>query len=55
MNFGNQLDAPSRLADYEIDDSQLDILVEKAMFNGPFGRFKLLQADDVKKILEMSL
>ncbi len=34
---------------------KLDTLVEKAMVNGPFGRFKLLQAEDVKKIFEMSL
>ncbi|RTQ90199.1 iron-containing alcohol dehydrogenase [Lysinibacillus telephonicus] len=53
--FWTSIGAPSRLADYEIDDSQLDILVEKSMVNGPFGRFKTLQAEDVRKILEMSL
>lgn len=53
--FWTSIGAPSRLADYEIDDSQLDVLVEKSMVNGPFGRFKTLQAEDVRKILEMSL
>ncbi len=53
--FWISIGAPSRLADYEIDDSQMDTLVEKAMINGPFGNFSLLQANDVRKILEMSL
>ncbi len=53
--FWISIGAPSRLADYEIDHSQMETLVEKAMVYGPFGRFKLLQAEDVKTILEMSL
>lgn len=53
--FWISIGAPSRLADYEIDDSQLDLLVEKAMANGPLGVFKQLQAEDVRKIFEMSL
>ncbi|RHW36839.1 iron-containing alcohol dehydrogenase [Lysinibacillus yapensis] len=53
--FWNSIGAPSRLADYEIDGSQLEVLVEKSMVNGPFGRFKKLQAEDVRTILEMSL
>ncbi|KGR75030.1 iron-containing alcohol dehydrogenase [Ureibacillus sinduriensis] len=53
--FWNSIGAPSRLADYDIDDSQLDVLVEKSMVNGSFGRFKTLQAEDVRTILEMSL
>ncbi|MFY3791830.1 iron-containing alcohol dehydrogenase [Ureibacillus sp. MALMAid1270] len=53
--FWISIGAPSRLADYEIDDSQLDLLVEKAMANGPLGVFKQLQAGDVRKIFEMSL
>ncbi|KGR78126.1 iron-containing alcohol dehydrogenase [Ureibacillus manganicus] len=52
--FWISIGAPSRLADYEIDDSKLDILVEKAMAR-PLGVFKKLQAEDVRKILEMSL
>lgn len=53
--FWTSIGAPSRLADYDIDDSELETLVEKSMVNGPFGRFKTLQAEDVRKILEMSL
>lgn len=54
-NFWTSIGAPSRLADYNIDNSQLDLLVEKTMINGPFGRFKKLQSEDVQAILEMSL
>lgn len=53
--FWDSIGAPTRLADYQIDDSKLDVLVEKSMVNGPFGRFKTLQAEDVRAILEMSL
>lgn len=53
--FWSSLGAPSRLEDYNIDDSQLDVLVEKAMANGPIGVFRVLEADDVREILRMSL
>lgn len=53
--FWTSIGAPSRLSDYDIDDSQLETLVEKSMVNGPFGRFKELQAEDVRTILKMSL
>ena len=53
--FWTSIGAPSQLADYNIDNTQLDLLVEKSMVNGPFGRFKTLQAEDVQAILEMSL
>lgn len=53
--FWNSLGAPSRLKDYGIDDSKIDILVEKAMASGPFGRFKRLNEEDVKNIYKMSL
>ena len=29
--FWNSIGAPSRLADYDIDDSKLDLMVDKAM------------------------
>lgn len=53
--FWTNLGAPSRLADYGIDDSQLDVLVDRAMKKGEFGRFKKLQAEDVRAIYERSL
>ena len=55
IEFWTSIGAPSRLADYDIDNAKLDVLVEKSMVNGPFGRFKALQAEDVRTILEMSL
>ncbi|TFB13782.1 iron-containing alcohol dehydrogenase [Filobacillus milosensis] len=53
--FWTALGAPSRLADYDIDDSKLDLMVDRAMKNGPFGNFNKLQDNDVKQILTMSL
>jgi len=53
--FWNSIGAPSRLADYQIDDSKLDMLVDRAMKNGEFGNFKKLNADDVEAIYRASL
>lgn len=53
--FWSSLGAPSRLADYDIDDSQLDLMADKAMANGPFGNFNKLEKDDVLAILKASL
>jgi alcohol dehydrogenase YqhD (iron-dependent ADH family) len=53
--FWTSLGAPSRLADYDIDDSKFNQIVEHAMQNGPFGNFKKLQEDDVRTILQNSL
>lgn len=53
--FWNSIGAPSRLADYEIDDSQIDVLVDRAMKNGEFGVFKRLNAKDVEAIYRASL
>ncbi|GAB7387491.1 iron-containing alcohol dehydrogenase [Bacillaceae bacterium] len=53
--FWSSIGAPSRLADYGIDDSQLDLLVEKAMAKGEFGHFKKLNGKDCLEIYRMSL
>lgn len=53
--FWTSIGAPNRLADYDIDNSHFNELVDKTLFNGPFGKFNQLQAEDVRKILEMSL
>ena len=53
--FWSSLGAPSRLADYDIDDSQLSVIADKAMANGEFGRFKVLNREDVLAILRASL
>ncbi len=53
--FWNSISAPSRLAYYEIDDTKLDILADKAMANGEFGKFKVLNREDVLAIYRASL
>ncbi|SES33554.1 iron-containing alcohol dehydrogenase [Salipaludibacillus aurantiacus] len=53
--FWTSLGAPSRLADYNIDDSQIDVMADKAMINGPFGNFNKLNKNDVTEILKASL
>ncbi|MGE8204101.1 iron-containing alcohol dehydrogenase [Heyndrickxia sp. NPDC080065] len=53
--FWNSIGAPSRLADYGIDNSKLDVLTDKAMANGEFGNFNKLNRNDVLKIYQLSL
>jgi alcohol dehydrogenase len=53
--FWKGLGAPSRLADYDIDDSQLEVIADKAMVNGEFGNFTKLNKEDVLSILQESL
>ncbi|MDQ0164029.1 iron-containing alcohol dehydrogenase [Aeribacillus alveayuensis] len=53
--FWTNIGAPSRLADYNIDDSQLNVMAEKAMAFGEFGNFKKLNKEDVLAILRASL
>ncbi|MDZ5472052.1 iron-containing alcohol dehydrogenase [Bacillus sp. 31A1R] len=53
--FWNSIGAPARLADYDIDDSKLDVMADKAMANGEFGNFKKLNHDDVLAIYKASL
>ncbi|QKS72163.1 iron-containing alcohol dehydrogenase [Paenalkalicoccus suaedae] len=54
-DFWQSLGAPSKLADYDIDDSQIDSMAEKAMARGPFGNFNQLHKKDVEAILQASL
>ncbi|MFC0187739.1 iron-containing alcohol dehydrogenase [Fictibacillus aquaticus] len=53
--FWTSLGAPNRLADYDIDDSKLDLIADKAMARGEFGNFKSQKKDDVLTILKRSL
>ncbi|MEG0386165.1 MAG: iron-containing alcohol dehydrogenase, partial [Solibacillus sp.] len=53
--FWTSIGAPNKLADYNIDATYFDDMVQHSMVNGPFGNFIKLQSEDVKKILEMSL
>ncbi|MCY9665519.1 iron-containing alcohol dehydrogenase [Paenibacillus alginolyticus] len=47
--------APSRLSDYDIDDSTIELMADKAMVYGDFGNFKKLTREDVVNIYRMSL
>ncbi|WP_017379692.1 iron-containing alcohol dehydrogenase [Paenisporosarcina sp. TG-14] len=53
--YWSSLSAPETLADYNIDDTNIEVMVEKAMVNGPFGNFMSLEAEDVRSILKASL
>ena len=37
--FWKSIGAPETLADYDIDDSKLELMAEKATVNGPLGNF----------------
>jgi len=53
--FWKSIGAPTTFAEVGIDDSQIDVMVEKALVNGPVGRFKALHAEDVRAIYQASL
>jgi alcohol dehydrogenase YqhD (iron-dependent ADH family) len=54
--FWNNIGAPSRLAHYDIDDSKLDLMVDKAMGKQEsFGKFTTLNREDVQSIYRASL
>lgn len=54
-DFWVSIGAPSRLSQYNIEESALELLADKAMARGSFGKFKTLQKEDVIEILRMSL
>lgn len=53
--YWNSIGAPSRLADYNIDDSKLEIMADRAMVYGEFGNFTKLNREDVLTIYRESL
>lgn len=53
--FWTQIGAPVSLADYQIDDSKLELIAEKAAVNGPVGGYAKLAKEEVLEILKMSL
>ncbi|WP_138495723.1 iron-containing alcohol dehydrogenase [Paenibacillus pinistramenti] len=53
--FWSSIGAPSRLADYDIDDSKLELMAEKTVKFGPFGNFAKLDKEDVLEIYRLSL
>ena len=54
-SFWTALGAPETLADYDIDDSKIELMAQKATVNGPLGKFNLLDKDAVQSILKASL
>ncbi|MEH7481561.1 iron-containing alcohol dehydrogenase, partial [Neobacillus drentensis] len=53
--FWSSIGAPARLADYGIDDSKLDLMADRAMANGGYGNFKMLNREDSLAIYRASL
>lgn len=53
--FWISIEAPSRLADYEIGEEKIDVMADKAMAHGEFGNFKKLNKEDVVAIYKASL
>lgn len=54
-DFWNSIEAPARLADYNIDDSKVELMADRAMVNGEFGNFKKLNREDTLSIYRASL
>ncbi|GHH97678.1 iron-containing alcohol dehydrogenase [Neobacillus kokaensis] len=53
--FWTSIGAPERLADYDINDSQIDLMADRAMANGEFGNFTKLNREHVLAIYKASL
>ncbi len=54
-DFWNSLGAPSRLADYNIDESEFDGMIEKTFIKPGVGTYKELDRESVRDILKRSL
>ncbi|MCH5585618.1 iron-containing alcohol dehydrogenase [Shimazuella sp. AN120528] len=54
-SYWNSIGAPSRLADYKINEERLQDMAQKAAPNGTTGRFKPVTQQDVYEILKMCL
>ncbi|MCH6269393.1 iron-containing alcohol dehydrogenase [Neobacillus citreus] len=53
--YWNSIGAPTRLADYDIDESKLDLMADRAMANGEFGSFTKLNREDCLAIYRAAL
>ncbi|MBS4213393.1 MULTISPECIES: iron-containing alcohol dehydrogenase [Neobacillus] len=53
--YWNSIGAPARLADYDIDESKLDLMADRAMANGEFGNFTKLNREDCLAIYRAAL
>lgn len=54
-SFWKQIGAPVSLADYDIDDSKLELIADKAAVNGPLGGYAKLSRDEVLELLKVCL
>ncbi|WP_188454717.1 iron-containing alcohol dehydrogenase [Virgibacillus oceani] len=55
-NFWSEIGAPSRLADYSIDESSVDVMADKTVVARPeYGNFKKLTREDSVEIFKASL
>jgi alcohol dehydrogenase len=54
-DFWSSIGAPARLADYDINDSKVELMADKAMVYGEFGNFTKLNKEDVLTIYRESL
>lgn len=54
-DFWTSIGAPSRLVDYDIDGSDIEVMADKTMRFGPFGNFRKLKREDAVEIYKMSL
>lgn len=53
--FWDSIGAPQTLGDYDIDDSEIGSMADKAVRFGPFGNFRKLDREDVVAIYKMAL
>lgn len=53
--FWSSIGAPETLADYDIDNSKISIMAEKATKQGEIGRFHKIGKEEVEEILRASL
>ncbi|MHA6531456.1 iron-containing alcohol dehydrogenase [Paenibacillus sp. BAC0078] len=54
-SFWDSIGAPKTLGDYDIDDSEIGSMADKAVRFGPFGNFRKLDREDVVEIYKMAL
>lgn len=54
-SFWDSIGAPKTLGDYDIDDSEIGSMADKAVRFGPFGNFRKLERQDVVEIYKLAL
>ncbi|MRN55938.1 iron-containing alcohol dehydrogenase [Paenibacillus monticola] len=54
-SFWDSIGAPKVLGDYDIDDSEIGNMADKAVRFGPFGNFRKLEREDVVEIYKLAL